>query len=177
MNIIYLHGLGSAVQESNIKYSILERLGKVYPLAPDYTWGLPKVIDYISEFYNQVGQVALLVGTSMGGYAASMMSAKFNTPFIALNPSINPSQTLQKYLDFYPDLTRQVIDSYQEFIPSDLGKVFVNLGDDVIDSYATSEFVLAKGMQLKQLEGGEHSFQNIEDIFEDIKEFIAGLNK
>ncbi|TGD41584.1 hypothetical protein EEB11_17955 [Pseudotabrizicola sediminis] len=38
---------------------------------------------------------AIVVGTSLGGFYAAWLGAEFDRPFIAINPSIVPSKTLQ----------------------------------------------------------------------------------
>lgn len=175
MNIVYIHGFASAVKPSHEKYDALAALGKVHPIAPDYTQALPNIIQAVDAFCRNIGRVDLVIGTSMGGYTAASIGNKLGIPFVALNPSIKPSLSLAKYQLDYPEL-KNVLNSYPDFDISNtsrLGRVFVNLGDTVINPNDTVRFMQANNIQVVVLDGGCHRFANIHDVITPITQFLA----
>ena len=94
MKILYLHGFASAVKKSSKKYDELRKIGEVVPFAPDYCQGFDQVMADTLAFA-AAGDIQVIVGTSMGGYTASHIAAQLKVPFVAINPSITPSQTLK----------------------------------------------------------------------------------
>jgi len=174
MNIVYIHGFASSVKDSDPKYDALAAIGTVHPIAPDYTQPQPNVMTLVEDFCLALGNVGLVIGTSMGGYTASFIGNKLNIPFISLNPSIKPSSSLAKYQNDYPTL-KEVLSTYPNFDTSNsriLGKVFVNLGDDVINPNDTLAFMKTHGIEAVALECGGHRFSNIEEVIEDVKIFV-----
>ena len=87
MNIIYLHGFGSIANQNHPKVKELERLGTVKSIAPDYSKSFNEIILHVYS-HCEIEQVNLIVGTSMGGWLASIISALDNIPFVAINPSL-----------------------------------------------------------------------------------------
>ena len=84
--ILYLHGLES--KQGGDKVSYLS--SKHYVLAPAlnyYSQGIEQ--DLLRLFESQKPDV--IIGSSIGGYTANLLSTKFNIPAILLNPAlINP---------------------------------------------------------------------------------------
>ncbi len=121
MKILYLHGFASAVKKSSKKYDELSKIGEVVPFAPDYCQGFDQVMKDTLVFA-AAGNIQGIVGTSMGGYTASHIAAQLKVPFVAINPSITPSQTLKKYVGKHQsydgssyELKLEHVDSYADF--------------------------------------------------------------
>lgn len=163
MKILYLHGFGSKVQGSNPKYRALAKLGEVIPHAPTYESGdldteVDKVIDLVIKL-----DIDLVVGTSFGGWMASQVGPQTGTPFVALNPVIDPEATLN----------RQNIPFEGVFEPFGLagcGLVMVNDGDELLDPAKTVEYA-QDNYKVYTFSGGNHQFTNIREVIPLISDF------
>src|SRR5690554_4670691 len=139
MAIIYLHGFASSVKTQSKKYDALSSIASVHPFAPDYTQGFKRVMQNCMQFASAVSNIRAVVGTSMGGYTASHLASELNVPFVAINPPINPSESLKKYLGTHQsysgetfELRRKEASSYPEFNASDTGLIIVSDLDEVV---------------------------------------------
>ncbi|PJX20624.1 hypothetical protein CAP50_12300 [Psychrobacter sp. L7] len=106
MNIIYIHGLDS--DANSIKGSLLEEYCRQYDpdikvLRPDLNKTPDQVFDQMLSLIDSVAsknphdQDTVLVGSSLGGYFATLLSNHTGCPALLLNPSIQPHQTLQRF--------------------------------------------------------------------------------
>lgn len=106
MNIIYMHGLDS--DANSIKGSLLEEYCRQYDpdikvLRPDLNKTPDQVFDQMLSLIDSVAsknshdQNTVLVGSSLGGYFATLLSNHTGCPALLLNPSIQPHQTLQRF--------------------------------------------------------------------------------
>ncbi|OLF39901.1 YqiA/YcfP family alpha/beta fold hydrolase [Psychrobacter sp. Rd 27.2] len=106
MNIIYIHGLDS--DANSIKGSLLEEYCRQYDpdikvLCPDLNKTPDQVFDQMLSLIDSVAsknphdQDTVLVGSSLGGYFATLLSNHTGCPALLLNPSIQPHQTLQRF--------------------------------------------------------------------------------
>ena len=106
MNIIYIHGLDS--DANSIKGSLLEEYCRQYDpdikvLRPDLNKAPDRVFDQMLSLIDSVAsknshdQNTVLVGSSLGGYFATLLSNHTGCPALLLNPSIQPHQTLQRF--------------------------------------------------------------------------------
>ena len=146
MKILYLHGFASAVKKSSKKYDELSKIGEVVPFAPDYCQGFDQVMKDTLVFA-AAGNIQGIVGTSMGGYTASHIAAQLKVPFVAINPSITPSQTLKKYVGKHQsydgssyELKLEHVDSYADFNTLVKGLIIVSTLDEVIPAEDTQVF-------------------------------------
>lgn len=160
MKIVYIHGYESNVKESDPKYDVLSNLyvggHEVLPIAPNYDLGYEHILQ---ELKLHCKDVDLIVGTSMGGYSASIIGCLLNIPFVSLNPVLNPKNVKRGNLQGYPD-----------FECSSNGIVFLNTDDEIINSYDSYEFFKGK-QEVHLLEGGCHRFLNVNEIKNDIELF------
>lgn len=170
MKIVYVHGFGSKVDitGTNKKYKALKKLGEVFPIAPDYEKGCEKVISEVTDFVIR-NQVDLLVGTSMGGWCVSRVGVKTGTPFVSINPSIKPNETIKRY----PSINESIANSYSNFVKdhnSTPGIVIVALDDEVLNSGDTIEFV-KNSYRVITKENGGHRMEDMDTIMKDIESF------
>lgn len=180
MHLLYIHGFASYINPNNDKYATLAKLGKVTPIAPDYAayGGLEQLVTATLEFMQQ-HKFDAMVGTSMGGYLASILHQETGLPFVALNPVVQPQQELKKYLGEGIDLrgqpynlTLDILESYVDFMPSSMAAVFYNLGDELLDAAANIDFLQQRGIQVTSLAGGDHRFSNLAEIVPQLQKFL-----
>lgn len=176
MNILYLHGFGSLFDPESEKVQTLKKLGDVY--GSDIDWTLPpqKALARSSVIILEC-RIDLIVGTSMGGWGAAVLGEKFNIPFIAINPAIEPQNTLKRHLgtgiDYHGKpytLTEQVVNQYYSFIPDGYGLLLVALDDEVIDPSLTINKYSSKYPMTTYRTGG-HRFSNLELALPEISAF------
>jgi len=152
-HILYLHGLES--KQGGDKVSYLS--SKHYVLAPAlnyYSQGMEEVLLQLFESENP----DFIIGSSMGGYAANLLSAKFNIPAILLNPAL-----------INPPLRFKALES-NSVVSKALHLVVLGEQDEVIPYKQTQNYLL------------EHGFSNIEirsyghrTPFEDFMEICEGV--
>lgn len=152
-HILYLHGLES--KQGGDKVSYLS--SKHYVLAPAlnyYSQGMEEVLLRLFESEKP----DLIIGSSMGGYTANLLSVKFNIPAILLNPAL-----------INPPLRFKTLES-DCVVSKALHLVVLGEQDEVIPYKQTQKYLL------------EHGFNNIEvrsyghrTPFEDFKEICEGV--
>lgn len=84
MKILYLHGLESKLSQE--KRTILERFGEVSAPDLDY-YNNPDAIESIVEKYGKTG-IDVVIGSSMGGFAAYYVSTVVGKPALLFNPAL-----------------------------------------------------------------------------------------
>lgn len=169
-NIIYIHGYGSHVMEQNFKYDALEQIGKVYPVAPNFDMPFAEVMAELQQHYSTItknAEVHLIVGTSMGGFAASHLGKALKLPFVSLNPCIFPARDLPKVTGIKNDFPDFCYES-----AAALGAVALNMGDELLDSVETQAAMNTHNINCLCLEGGDHRFGNINEILPFIKQHM-----
>jgi predicted esterase YcpF (UPF0227 family) len=112
--------------------------------------------------------IGFVVGISMGGWLASHVGVKCGIPFVALNPAISPSDSLQKHVGItvnYTGTDRTIdVDTVKQYPPlatTGCGLVFCEEGDEVIDPKATIN-TLSKHYEVHLIPGGSHRFESLD---------------
>lgn len=96
MNILYLHGLDSKLSPE--KKAILSQFGKVISPDIDY-YSNSAAIDFIlSEIENQ--NIDVVIGSSMGGFAAYYVSTALEKPALLFNPALHQRSVEQEVPSF-----------------------------------------------------------------------------
>lgn len=180
MAIVYLHGFASAVKAQSIKYDALGKIAPVHPFAPDYTQGFTVVMQSCMAFVRSISSVSAIVGTSMGGYTASRLAKRLSVSFIAINPPIDPRQSLRKHIDKHQDydggeyeLSVGQANSYPPYNLSGAGLIIVSNLDEVIPPQPTKDFANRYNLPLISCDYGDHRFEDISVLIEQIDNHIA----
>lgn len=108
MRIIYIHGLDSSA--NSMKGLLLEQYcnshhSEIEVIRPDLNQSPNRVFKGLCELVNSEAGTAsnskqiLLMGSSLGGYFASLVSNETGYPAILLNPSTKPHISLQRFVD------------------------------------------------------------------------------
>ena len=122
--VLYLHGLES--DQGGPKVDYLADNCYVHAPEMDYTRKdiFPHLIQMMEDF-----DPDLIIGSSMGGYAAYMLSGFYGTPIIAFNPALHSRK-------FNPKFPNKV----QTYYP---GKAKIILGeeDTIIDPNTTKKMI------------------------------------
>jgi len=169
MQIGYFHGFGSKFDPNNSKVKLLSQLDrchKVLGVDLDYTLGAEYVTEKAFQFIDE-NRIDLLVGTSMGGWLAAKVGHELGIPWVACNPSINPSETLVRYIGHNVDFTgkgytleRSVIRSYDDMVFDGCGLILLDMGDELLD--ATKTALDGDGrVEVVMFNGGSHRFEHM----------------
>ena len=220
MNIIYIHGLDS--DANSTKGLLLEHYCQQYHadinvVRPDLNKSpaqvfeqLVSLIESLSRNENEANQnvndtsvfkSTVLVGSSLGGYFATLVSNDTGTPALLLNPSTQPHITLQRFSD------DNLLDSESEdsllidrvvyktaggwsitqsdlqwFADHQLAKVnypekiavFIKEGDELLNPELSKAFYQEQGSAVTLQAGGDHRFS---DFSEQLPEIIEQLKQ
>lgn len=178
MNIHYIHGFASSFDPTSTKIQALSQLGPVGGQNLDYTRPTEQLIE--AALANAPWEsIDLIAGTSMGGWLAAVLGTRLGKPFVAINPSIAPQNTLGKYIgsgvDFQGqpyELTEAVVGSYFDIPKTGNGLILLDEQDEVIDARAT-EGALKDHYPVVMFPGGNHRFAHMEEALPLIREFLA----
>ncbi len=124
MYILYIHGLDSKLSPE--KREILQKFGQVF--SPDLNYyENPDAIDSILQEVEEE-EIDVVIGSSIGGFAAYYVSAALNRPALLFNPALRKRSVRQNIPNLSPKSSKM--------------KLFV-LGekDDVVDPVDTLEFI------------------------------------
>lgn len=180
--ILYIHGFGSQFDPEGTKATALSQIGRVIGVDVDYTMGSGAVIAALKDFLRQ-NAVDLIVGTSMGGWAAAEMSARLRIPFAALNPAVQPSVSLRQGVGTHVDytgreftLTEETVDKYWDMSREGRGVILLEDGDEVIDPDTTAR-LYAYAYQITRFPGGSHRFENLRDAVPVIEDAYRKMSR
>lgn len=178
-----MHGFASAVKKRSKKYDDLSRIATVHPFAPDYTQGFAPVLQDCIDFAGSVSSVSAIVGTSMGGYTASHLAKRLSVPFVAINPAINPSQSLKQYLGKHQnydggeyELSLEQVTSYPPYNHSVTGLIIVSDFDTVVPPLRTKDLASNYNLPLISCNYGDHRFEDISALIDKINNHILSVN-
>ncbi|MEO8773713.1 MAG: YqiA/YcfP family alpha/beta fold hydrolase, partial [Gelidibacter sp.] len=95
MNILYIHGLNSSLNEE--KRLILERYGNVN--APTIAYeNNPDRIRWLHNRYKDA-EINVIIGSSMGGFAGFHLSKLLKVPALLFNPALAERSLFQNIPD------------------------------------------------------------------------------
>lgn len=185
MTIIYLHGLDS---DSNaIKAKITEQAATALGLSvvcPDLNIPPTSAVEKIGNLIDTHSD-AVLIGSSLGGYFANLLSDKTGVPAILLNPSIRPDFSFRRFLSdnfekdtalaadsviytttggwqiVYGDLAWFEAHKLQVLYPERL-RVLLKMGDELLDARLTRQFYDNQGVAVLAQDGGDHRISDYE---------------
>lgn len=183
--VVYFHGFASSPNSSKVK-----ELGKKYqvfaPNVPYSTDGIQKLENEISNWMENTvkpGDQIVFVGTSLGGYWASVMAYKFDGIAVVFNPSVDPSKDLQKFIgkntnyltgeEF--DLTAADVNSFCCLTKNAKSATYLAVisdKDSVVSPTRAAEFY----NNVVTLDSDDHRFENTELMLQYIDEAFENMN-
>lgn len=97
MNLIYLHGFRSnpfSAKGQLLRQALAQR-SDIQVHLPDLNAPPREVMQHLSALIEQLDQVAL-VGSSLGGFYATQLVARYAVPAVLINPAMRPWQLFQE---------------------------------------------------------------------------------
>lgn len=206
MNLIYIHGLDS--DANSTKGLLLDKYCQQHHLdisvhRPDLNQPPKVVFDKLLKLVAELDadSKVILVGSSLGGYFATLVSNETGCPALLINPSTQPHITLQRFeADKSADTLK--IDDHQEKIlhtteggwaitKSDLqwfkrhqlltvenpSEVIVMLkkGDELLDANLSAAFYKHQGATVIAQDGGDHRFSDFAEHLPEVIEILKQL--
>jgi len=154
VNILNIHGYGG--NPHNAAYTALQKNGcsKVTAPAIDYDTQSPEII--LERLQNIIAdkQINLIIGTSLGGFYASVLSAQHNLPVMLVNPCLTPF-----LLDLLSELEKNsLVQLFNELEKIELSNVSCIVGDadELLGNHAFTEKLLGNA-RFRRIKDGKHS--------------------
>ncbi len=182
--IIYIHGFGSSGEGSKavLLRPYFKEEGFIAPSLPTNPELAIKTLCELIETIQQFEKITL-IGSSLGGYYALYLCARYGLKGVLINPAIYPYNTLQRALgtatNFYDNTQYEWNEHHLELLKKyefksfDAKKILLLLQkDDELLDYGEALQKL-QGVHSIVEEGGSHSFDGIERHIDTIKKFIS----
>ena len=206
MNLIYIHGLDS--DANSTKGLLLDKYCQQHHLdisvhRPDLNQPPKVVFDKLLKLVAELDadSKVILVGSSLGGYFATLVSNETGCPALLINPSTQPHITLQRFeADKSADTLK--IDDHQEKIlhtteggwaitksdlqwfkrhqlltvenPSEV-TVMLKKGDELLDANLSAAFYKHQGATVIAQDGGDHRFSDFAEHLAEVIEILKQL--
>lgn len=156
MTILNIHGYGGSPH--NAAYAALQANNCVDIIAPaiDYDAESPENILGKLQYVIADKRIELIVGTSLGGFYAAILSAERNLPVMLVNPCLLPFLHLPR-LGFNGDI-KPFVSMFGTLAKLDSSNVSCIVGgqDDVIDTHDCTERLLHNA-RFRIIPDGKHS--------------------
>jgi uncharacterized protein family (UPF0227) family protein len=194
MTIIYLHGLDSGpnANKAIITASHAKEYG-IDTLRPNLNCPPDDVVDKLLRLI-QKNPNAVLVGSSLGGYFATLMSDMTGMPALLLNPSIRPDLSFVRFLK--GNFDRQLLTDDAIIYTTTGGwqirhgdlawfekhrltvknphkiRVLLKMGDELLDAHATKVFFESRGADVLAQDGGDHRMSDYDKQVGRVVEWV-----
>lgn len=181
---IYIHGFNSKGDPNSRKVKELEKLGKTvtvdYDSFSSFELNRENLTDEILRITrSHKDHFATLVGTSLGGYWASVIGKTYGIPAVLVNPAVRPQQTLMKHIGVeyrnFKDgelkiLTEDKPASYPDAPKAGMFLILLDRGDDVINPNKTQSWFTVN--PVVTFKGGSHRFEHMKEALPEVGKFV-----
>ena len=190
MNIIYLHGFQSSalsIKGQQIK-DYCQQQGNLQVHLPDLNMPPAQTIAHVAAMIESLDQV-VLVGSSLGGFYATQLVAKYSVPAVLINPAMRPWQLFRDLfgVEQIPyvvnaewTLDHTHLDQLEQMaVPfvQDADKILVLLqqGDEVLDYREAQRYYSNASHQSMLITeaNGNHAMENFADKIPMALQFLS----
>lgn len=187
-HLLYLHGFRSSPQSAKAR----RMAAWVQANRPDLHWWCPQLPPSPREAMAMVeatvrqwpAPAMAVIGSSLGGFYATVVAERFGCPAVLLNPAIDPARDLAKYIGeqtaFHDPAERfffraEFVDELRALTPAAVTRperylAVIAKGDEVLDWREMS--TRYAGCRIKLLEGGDHALSDFDAHLPDILHFL-----
>lgn len=151
-------------------------------LSIDPTEAVKQLSSIIEESVQQESQSIKLIGSSLGGFYATILSARYGLKAVLINPAVTAGLTLRRGIGFHTawhsdeklEFTQAHVDALNEMTllePADPEKLFVMLerGDETLDWKRAAAYY--RDCHQLVYRGGDHGFTRFEDVLGVVDRF------
>ncbi len=186
MKVIYIHGFNSAGYGNKVT-KLREAFGAGNVIAPTLPYDTREAIKQLEFLVSNLKPVEplLLVGTSLGGAYTVYLSYRYDVPGVAINPTIKPYEDLKtqigKQINYKTEEEYIFTQEHVEFLKKiqlpkeEIAKIkdklyiYLDEGDELLDSKETKAFFEKIGVYVKMYPGGDHRFRHMDELLQDLK--------
>lgn len=206
MELIYIHGLDS--DANSTKGILLEDYCRSYHSdivvhRPDLNQSPQVVFDNLLNLVRRLGthSKVVLVGSSLGGYFATLVSNEIGCSALLINPSTQPHLTLQRFEDNVNMDTLKSDSDKDKVLHTTVGgwkmtkadlqwfsqhqlvcvenprqvAVMLKQGDELLDANLSAAFYRQQGASVNIQKGGDHRFSDFSNHLPQVLETIRQL--
>lgn len=207
MKIIYIHGLDS--RSNSVKGMLLQKYcnnhhADIKVIRPDLNESPDKVFARLCELVQQAKEAddkVVVMGSSLGGYFATLVSNKTACPAVLLNPSTQPHISLQRFVDDHVvdaiacddgadtviyrttggwAMTLKDLDWFnahklQQITYPEKLFVVIKQGDELLNPQVAADFYQAQGVMVDLQSGGDHRMTDFEQQLPMIMSHLQSL--
>lgn len=187
-SILYLHGFNSAPQSAKAQ-AVLTFFAQHHPsvsvLIPSLNVSPAQVATQLEHIVvdRGVDQFHGVIGSSLGGYYALYLHARFGLPAVLINPAVRPFERLAEYVgentNYYTGERYQVTSAHKDELRA-LNLPFVNdpeklylltqTADETLDFHEAVQVL--DGVRMWIQYGGSHAFDHFEATLPSIADFL-----
>jgi uncharacterized protein len=192
--LLYIHGFSSSGQ-SEKAVAVGDILKQSFP---DVDYLSPSLPNYPGEAYYAIKQIIDselakgretigMIGSSLGGFMATMMGEVYNLKAVLINPAVMPSKMMPVFLGENTNLhtgERFVLnqDHLQELAAIERNTishpenywVMLQTGDETLNYRWAEKFYAKSPQHIEQ--GGNHRFENFEQHLPEVLKFLKLAN-
>ncbi|MBD2857489.1 esterase YqiA [Spongiibacter sp. KMU-158] len=188
--LLYIHGFLSS-PDSQKAQQLKQFLANDFPgvqldipALPNTPGDSLKLLDErVQALLNEPGCRLGLVGSSLGGFFATVLAERYRLPAVLINPAVRPTDLAAHFLGTHTNpysqqtftIDEDDIATIRAMEPSDNLHsrywVLMQTGDEVLDYRRAEAFY--QGQTLTIEEGGDHHFQNFERHMGAVVEFLG----
>jgi predicted esterase YcpF (UPF0227 family) len=188
-HLLYLHGFRSSPQS----FKARRMHAWMQQHRPDVVWWCPQLPPSPKAAMALVetgiatwpGGTMAVVGSSLGGFYASVVAERHGCPAVLLNPAVDPARDLAKYIGeltaFHDPAERfffraEYVDELRALRPAVLTRpercfAVIAKGDEVLDWREMSS--RHAGARIKLLEGSDHALSDFDAHLPDVLGFLG----
>lgn len=195
-HLLYLHGFRSSPQSAKARRMAAWVAGQ----RPDLVFACPQLPP------SPAAAIALaealvagwpratmaLMGSSLGGFYATVLAERLGCPAVLLNPAVDPARDLARYIgehscwqapqerfffrpEFVDELRAIAKDMAQDLPPGAIARpqqlmAVIAKGDEVLDWHEMH--ARYAGSRIKLLEGSDHGLSDFDDYLSELTEFL-----
>ena len=187
-HLLYLHGFRSSPQ--SFKACMIANWLATH--RRDVHWWCPQLpvsprdaMALVSERLAQWPRESMaVIGSSLGGFYATVVAERFGCPAVVLNPAVHPARDLAQFVgetttwhssqpmhfraehvDEFRDMTTPRLTRPERYF------AVIAKGDEVLDWHEMAD--RCTGCRIKLLEGGDHALSDFEAHLPDVLRFLG----
>ncbi|WP_373030923.1 YqiA/YcfP family alpha/beta fold hydrolase [Sulfurovum sp.] len=177
--ILYLHGFASC-GEGNKSTLLKAYFGADSVIAPDLPPSPIDALNIIEEILRS-SKIDILIGSSLGGYYATVLAEKYCMKAVLLNPSTQPWETLAAYTGWQKRFCDEEVFEFKSVYleqlkmlrtaPSKGEYLLLLQSEDEVLDYTKAQSLYNKQKIIVEY-GGNHRFENLDEYLSMIEKFI-----